>query len=101
MSNYPDPNYAAAPDYPSDVGLSCANPKPYWFYDGATFCTDVTINNNLFTVNANVSSSLVTSTLQVKTPAITVGNAVYEETLFINPYDGFYYKVLASLVPTP
>lgn len=59
MSGYPDPNYAPAPEYPSDAGLSCATPKPRWFYDGATFCDDVNIDGNL-TVSGLLTVSGVT-----------------------------------------
>jgi hypothetical protein len=90
MSNYPDPNYATTPTYPSNTGTDCSNPKPYWFYDGATFCNDVTIGNNL-----------VTNSFAVTSPTITVGDTEYQGVLFLNNYDGFYYTVLASLASTP
>ena len=44
MSGYPNPNYAPMPTYPSSVGESCDNPKPYWFWKGGTFCGDATRN---------------------------------------------------------
>ena len=43
MSGYPDPDYGPLPDYPSNIGDSCATPKPRWFYDGATFCNDIDV----------------------------------------------------------
>ena len=101
MSGYPDPNYAATPVYPSDVGSSCSNPKPYWFYDGATFCNDVTIGNNLLTENATVNGNLVTNSFEVTSPTISIGNVEYQGVLFINNYDGLYYTVLASLASGP
>ena len=88
MSGYPDPNYAPPETYPSTVGESCENPKPYWFYKGATFCEDVTI-----------LGSLTTTTLTVQTDSVTVDGDQYEKTLFQNPYDGKFYYVLANKLP--
>ena len=95
MSGYPDPNYAPPDTYPSTVGESCENPKPYWFYKGGTFCEDVTI-----------FGSLTTATLTVQEDSVTVGGDQYEKTLFRNPYDGRFYYVLANklskdFVPPP
>jgi hypothetical protein len=90
MSGYPDPDYAPPDTYPSNMGESCENPKPAWFWRGGTFCTDVTIQG-----------SLDTGTLQVVTEPITVGGTSYSRTLFLNPADGLYYYVLASSAPSP
>ena len=43
MSGYSDPNYGPLPEFPSNIGDSCATPKPRWFYDGATFCNDIDV----------------------------------------------------------
>jgi hypothetical protein len=88
MSGYPDPNYAPPDTYPSDVGTSCAKPKPRWFWEGGTFCKDVTI-----------LGPLTTSSLTVQLDSVTVGGSLYEKTLFQNPYDGRYYYVLAAKQP--
>jgi hypothetical protein len=88
MSGYPDPNYAPPETYPSTVGESCENPKPYWFYKGGTFCEDVTI-----------LGSLTTTTLTVQTDSVTVGGDLYEKILFRNPYDSKFYYVLAHKLP--
>jgi hypothetical protein len=59
MSNYPNPDYGPLPDYPSNIGESCATPKPRWFYDGATFCNDVTINSDLAVGGLTSTSRLI------------------------------------------
>jgi hypothetical protein len=59
MSGYPDPNYGPLPEYPSSIGESCATPKPYWFYDGATFCNDVTIKSDLTVGGLTKTSRLI------------------------------------------
>ena len=87
MSGYPDPNYAPLPTYPSDVGLSCDKPCPYTFYDGGTFCSDVTINTNLSVAGEVAAGSLI------------VGGTNFIPTLFLNHYDGHYYVVLANKKP--
>ena len=70
MSGYPDPNYGPLPEYPSNIGDSCDTPKPYRFYDGATFCNDVTINSDL-TVGG-----------LTKTSRLTVNGTEFIPTLF-------------------
>ena len=90
MSGYPDANYAPAPEYPSTVGTSCQDPAPARFWKGGVFCTDVTIQGTL-----NVGN------LKVDSEPIDVGGTLYSQTLFLNPFDGFYYHVLASRAPTP
>ena len=87
MSSYPDANYAPMPTYPSTVGESCSNPCPYTFYDGGTFCSDVTINTNLSVAGSVAAGSLI------------VGGVNFEKTLFLNTFDGLYYYVLASEGP--
>lgn len=52
---YPDANYAGPPDYSVESGTNCKNAKPFRFYEGATFCGDVTINTNL-TVGQNITA---------------------------------------------
>ena len=59
MSGYPNPNYGPMPEYPSNVGESCENPKPYRFYDGATFCTDVNIGGVLSVSGVTDTSRLI------------------------------------------
>jgi hypothetical protein len=87
MSGYPDANYAPMPTYTSDVGLSCAKPCPYTYYDGGTFCSDVTINTNLSVAGEVAAGSLI------------VGGTNFIPTLFLNPYDDQYYTVLARKQP--
>jgi hypothetical protein len=84
MSSYPDANYAALPEYPSAIGDSCAKPSPYTFYDGGTFCSDVTVNSNI-----HISGALDTKVL-------IVDGVTYKKTLFLNQYDGEFYYVLAT-----
>jgi hypothetical protein len=84
MSSYPDANYAPMPTYISTIGESCANPGPYTFYKGGTFCEDVTINTNLSVAGTVAAGSLI------------VGGVNYKRTLFYNQFDGLYYQVLAS-----
>jgi hypothetical protein len=101
MSGYPDPNYAPPDLYPSSVGESCENPKPFWFYKGANFCEDVTVGGNL-----NVESETVLNTLKVQDLSIEVDGLAYSSFLFLNNYDGRYYYVLAnqldkSFIPPP
>ena len=86
---YPDANYAAAPEYPSDTGASCATPKPTSYWDSGNFCNDVFIGGNL-TVLQNVDIS-----------TLTVEGTPYVPTLFMNPFDGLFYNVLASAVSSP
>ena len=64
MSGYPNPNYGPMPEYPSNVGESCENPKPYRFYDGATFCTDVNITSNLNVSGITTTSGLVVNGIE-------------------------------------
>jgi hypothetical protein len=87
MSGYPDPNYGPLPDYPSDVGTSCQNPKPGWFWAGGTFCGDVTLNSNLSVAGLTTTSRLV------------VGGTEFVPTLF----EGFLIlaEAGASFNPTP
>jgi hypothetical protein len=59
VSGYPDPNYGPLPEYNSNIGESCATPKPRWFYDGATFCNDVTINSDLSVEGTTTTDRLV------------------------------------------
>jgi len=59
VSGYPDPNYGPMPEYPSDLGTSCQKPKPGWFWDGGTFCNNVTINSNLTVAGTTTTSRLV------------------------------------------
>lgn len=81
---YPNANYSSAPEYPSDVGTGCGNPKPAWYWEGGTFCGNVTINQNL-------------SVLQnIETTTLTIEGTPYTPTLFLNSFDGMFYKVLAS-----
>ena len=87
MSSYPDANYAPMPTFPSAVGDSCANPCPYTFYDGGTFCSDVVINTNLSVTGSVAAGSLI------------VGGVGYKKTLFLNAFDGLFYYVLASEGP--
>jgi len=88
MTSYPDANYAPMPTYPSTVGESCSNPCPYTFYDGGTFCSDVVINTNLSVAGSVAAGSLI------------VGGISYKKTLFLNSFDGLYYSVLASQLPS-
>jgi hypothetical protein len=94
MSGYPDPNYAPPDQYPSTVGESCDNPKPYWHYKGATFCEDVNINGAL-----TVGTNTILNTLSVRDTTITVDSIPYSRYLFLNDYDGRYYYVLANQLP--
>lgn len=61
MSGYPDPNYGPLEEYPSNIGESCATPKPFWFYDGASFCNDVTINTDLSVMGTTSTRRLIVS----------------------------------------
>ena len=88
MSGYPDPNYAPPDTYPSSVGESCADPKPYWYYSGATFCKDVTINGNLDV-----------GTLNVLTEPVTVAGTTYTKTRIVDLLGNAWY-VLASPAPS-
>lgn len=88
MSGYPDANYAPMPSYPSSIGESCAKPCPYTYYDGGAFCSDVTINANLSVAGVVAAGSLL------------VGGTKFIPTLFVNPFDGLYYTVLASRQPS-
>ena len=65
MSGYPDPNYGPLPDFPSNIGDSCATPKPRWFYDGATFCNDIDVGNLTTTLQLVVGDLTTTSRLIV------------------------------------
>ena len=69
MSGYPDANYPPMPTYVYNIGESCDNPCPYTYYDGGTFCSDVTINASL-----SVSGDTATGTL-------TVGGKLYKPVL--------------------
>jgi len=88
MTSYPDENYAPMPSYPSSIGDSCAKPCPYTFYDGGTFCSDVTIDTNLSVAGVVAAGSLI------------VGGVNYQKTLFVNSFDGLFYSVLASQLPS-
>ena len=66
MSSYPDANYAPMPTYTSVVGDSCAKPCPYTFYDGGTFCSDVTVNTNLRVAGAVAAGSLIVGGVNFK-----------------------------------
>jgi YHS domain-containing protein len=88
MIGYPDPDYAGAPNYDVESGTGCGNAKPYAFWEGGTFCKDVTI-----------LGSLTTSSLEVDLEPVVVGDVQYEKTLFKNSYDGRYYYVLANKLP--
>jgi len=66
MSGYPDANYAPMPTYTSDVGLSCAKPCPYTFYDGGTFCSDVIINTSLVVYGVTTTGKLVVAGREFK-----------------------------------
>jgi hypothetical protein len=88
MTSYPDANYAPMPSYPSSIGDSCAKPCPYTFYDGGTFCSDVVINTNLSVAGSVAAGSLI------------VGGVNFKKTLFLNSFDGLYYFVLASQLPS-
>lgn len=59
MSGYPDPNYGPLGEYPSNIGESCTTPKPFWFYNGAAFCNDVTINSDLSVKGLTSTGQLV------------------------------------------
>jgi hypothetical protein len=96
MSGYPDANYAAPPDYTVESGTNCENAKPYRFWDGAYFCSDVTVNANLSVVgtvtvdqNTVVKGRLLTNELQVKE---------IEFRAVLLPGISNYY-VLASYIP--
>jgi hypothetical protein len=88
MSGYPDPNYAPPDTYESDMGTSCANPKPAWFWKGGTFCEDVTILGNL-----------TTGTLNVLTEPVTVAGTTYQKTLIVDLLGNSWY-VLAAAAPS-
>ena len=94
MSGYPDPNYASMPSYPSDAGTSCENPKPSWYWEGGTFCNDVTINGTL-----TVGTDAILNSLSVTNVSVNVGELTYSPYLFINNYDGHYYYILANQLP--
>ena len=95
MSGYPNPNYAPMPTYPSNVGESCDNPKPYWFWKGGTFCGDVNIKGTLD------AGSVIAETLSVTSEPIVVAGTSYSRVLFQNPFDGLFYYVLAAAAPEP
>jgi hypothetical protein len=77
MSSYPDPNYAPPPNYPSTEGDSCATPKPDWFYSGATFCEDVTINADLTVAGLTTTARLVVAGVQFKPTTIVANNGTF------------------------
>lgn len=77
MSGYPDPNYAPPDLYPSDVGTSCAKPKPRWFYDGATFCNDVTINTDLTVAGLTTTAELIVAGVQFQPTVIQALNGTF------------------------
>ena len=87
MSGYPDPDYAPPETYESNIGGSCENQKPYWFYSGATFCKDVIING-----------SLDVGTLNVLTEPVTVAGTTYTKTRIVDLLGNAWY-VLASPAP--
>jgi hypothetical protein len=89
MSGYPDANYAPAPEYPSTVGTSCQDPAPARFWEGGTFCTDVTIIGNLNT-----------GTLNVLTEPVTVAGTIYQRRLIVDLLGNSWY-VLAAAAPSP
>ena len=84
MSGYPNADYGGLPEYPSEVGTSCGNPKPAWYWEGGSFCNDVTIGGNLSVMGTVSTSKLVVSQTE------------FAPVLFLNPYDGLFYQVLAS-----
>ena len=84
MSGYPNPDYGPLDGYPSTVGESCDNPKPAWFWEGGTFCTDVNINRNLIVYGITTTDRLI------------VNGVEYTQHVFLNNADGKYYNVLAS-----
>jgi hypothetical protein len=77
MSSYPDANYAPPPTYPSNEGDSCATPKPDWFYNGATFCEDVTINADLTVAGLTTTARLVVAGLEFKPTTIIASNGTF------------------------
>lgn len=96
MTGYPDPNYAPPPNYDVESGTNCGNAKPYRFWDGAYFCSDVTVNANLavagtvtISADAVVKGRLVTNEFQVK--------ELEFRAVRLPPFDNYY--VLASYIP--
>ena len=51
-----DETFDPTPDYSVESGTNCSNAKPYLFWDGAYFCSDVTVNTNL-TITENLIAS--------------------------------------------
>ncbi len=88
MSGYPDPDYAAAPEYPSTIGSSCQDPAPARFWKGGVFCTDVTIIGNL-----------EVGTLNILTEPVTVAGTTYRKTLIVDLLGNSWY-VLAAAAPS-
>lgn len=64
----PDPTFDPTPDYSVESGTNCGNAKPYLFWNGGYFCSDVTVNTNL-TVTENLTASTG-----------TVGKAQFSQT---------------------
>lgn len=96
MSGYPDPNYGPLPNYGGGSGDSCANPKPYKFFNGGYFCDSITIGQSLTVLGRTLTEFL------------SVAGKEVSPKLFLNGYDGRYYYVLASeplprefIPPTP
>jgi hypothetical protein len=77
MSGYPDANYAPPDTYPSDIGTSCSRPKPRWFYDGATFCSDVNINTSLTVAGLTTTAELIVAGIQFKPTVIQAFNGTF------------------------
>jgi hypothetical protein len=96
MSGYPDPDYAAPPDYTVESGTNCSNAKPYRFWDGAHFCSDVTVSADLeVTGNVTISGNTV-----IRARMITEELQVQElefRAVRLPPFDNYY--VLASYIP--
>lgn len=116
---YPDPDYAAPPDYSVESGTNCGNAKPAQFWQGGNFCGDVEINTNL-TVGENITATTgligkaqftQTETL-VSVPVTIDANTIVKGRLITNEleiqeiefravrlplFDNYY--VLASYIP--
>ena len=58
-TSYPDANYPGPPDYGPGTGESCANPKPYWFYNGGQFCNDVSFVTNITVFGLTTTGRLI------------------------------------------
>lgn len=95
MSGYPDPNYSPPDFFKSDIGTSCSKPKPRWFYNGGTFCADVTVTANLYvegvttterlivTEDAIINSTLGVAGLSTLSEVIVAGSASVGSSLSV------------------